>query len=103
MPVKITCSSALRCCAQTVMTASLKVKKNFLGKRMETADILNLNMPVWKLQRYYRELDSSKWRSAQWLAREVEMALVILCHDEKKSDPDDQRPPLRRLNASFFA
>ena len=46
-------------------------------KKMETVDILAMNMPLSKLKAYLRELEASKWSSARLLAREVETAIFL--------------------------
>ena len=55
--------------------ASFRVKKWNGKKKMETVDILAMNVPLPKLQTYLSELEASKWASARLLAREVETAI----------------------------
>ena len=71
----------------TLIMASCCGVKKWNGKsKMETVDILAMNMPLSKLKTYLSELEASKWSSARLLAREVETA-ILLQTDKPKLHP----------------
>ena len=71
----------------TLIMASCCGVKKWNGKsKMETVDILAMNMPLSKLKTYLRELEASKWSSARLLARDVETA-ILLQTDKPKPHP----------------
>ena len=52
--------------------------KKWNGKhKMESVDILAMNVPLAKLKTYLRELQASTWPSAHVLATEVETAIWL--------------------------
>ena len=75
--------------------------KKWNGKhKMESVDILAMNVPLAKLKTYLRELQASTWPSAHVLATEVEAAIWLqagklpLCEikpeEYQKLTPDDE-------------